>query len=380
VQDVYEPGSTFKIVTASAAIEEGVVRPDDLIDTNPGHIVIESRKPITDEHHYGVMTFEDVIVKSSNVGAVKTGLRVGGERLARYVNRFGFGQTLAPQLAGESPGIWSSASMNDSRLASLSMGYEISVTPLQMAAAVSAIANGGRLLEPHVVRAVARDGRRTEIAPKVLHQAIQPSTAATLTTIMEGVVERGTAKAARLPGYTIAGKTGTSNKAIPGGYSTTDYNASIVGFLPSRNPRFTILVVIDTPRAGAYYGGAVSAPIFRRIAEAAVQLAGIGPSQEVLPPLLERPAAMDPPIHRRVSTAEPTMVLAGGPGVMPDLTGLPAREAIRAMTRLGMTVRVTGDGFVSRQSPVAGAPVPPSGRGLVELRRRVVPATGGDLR
>jgi membrane peptidoglycan carboxypeptidase len=221
-----------------------------------------------------------------------------------------------------------------------------------------------------VVRAVIRDGRRTEIGPKVLQQAIGPSTAATLTGIMEGVVERGTARSARIPGYAIAGKTGTAAKLNPsGGYSSTDYNASFVGFLPSRNPRFTILVVVDTPRTGGYYGGVVAAPIFKKIAEAAVQLAGLPPAADGPLPLLARPAPRDLPSRRPILPASPTLVLAGGPGAMPDLTGLPAREAVRIMTKIGLTVRVAGSGFVVRQSPAAGAPVDAGGRGTVELRR-----------
>src|SRR6185436_7159110 len=161
-QEVYEPGSTFKIVTASAALEEGVAKPTDLIDTNPGSITFPGRKPITEAkgHNYGVLTFEDVIVKSSNVGAIKLGLRTGVERLTRYVHRFGFGEALARDFVGQSRGIWNPGALNESGLASVSMGYQVSVTPLQMAAAASAVANGGLLMEPHVVRAVIRDGRR----------------------------------------------------------------------------------------------------------------------------------------------------------------------------------------------------------------------------
>jgi stage V sporulation protein D (sporulation-specific penicillin-binding protein) len=378
VQDIYEPGSTFKIVTASAAIDEGVVRADELIDTNPGYIVFGGRKPITDDHPIGIASFEDVIVKSSNVGAIKAGLRVGPERLKRYVERFGFGQTIAPELAGENGGIWSPANLTDSRLASVSMGYEIGVTPVQMAAAASVIANGGRLLEPHVVRAVIRDGHRNEMAPKVVRQVVAASTAATMTSMMEGVVERGTATRAQLPGYRVAGKTGTSKKAIKGGYSNTDYNASFVGFLPSRRPAFTILVVIDTPRAGTYYGGTVAAPIFRKIAEAAVQHAGLAPTEDLGLPMLERPAPSDSPIQRIVGTRPPTLVLAGGPGLMPDLTGLSARDALRAMTELGLAPRMSGSGFVLRQRPAAGSPFEAGISASIELSRTAPLTSLGD--
>ena len=381
LQDVYEPGSTFKIVTASAAIEEGVLGLGDLIDTSPGSIVIGRRKPIRDTHSYGLLTFEDVIVKSSNVGAIKAGLRVGPERLARYVQRFGFGQTLAPQLAGESRGIWSSADLNDSRLASVSMGYEIGVTPLQMAAAVSAVANGGKLLEPHFVQSVIRAGKEERIAPRVLRQAISPVTAATVTTMMEGVVERGTATSARLPGYGVAGKTGTAKKAVPGGYSNSDYNASFVGFLPSRAPRFTILVVVDTPR-GSYYGGVVAAPIFQKIAAGAVQYAGLAPTAEGQPRMIMQPSPPEPYVRPAIANRTPILTPVGspidGPALMPDLVGLPAREAVRQLMAFGLTPRLKGTGFVVSQYPLAGAALASGAVGTLELKRLVVSSDGGN--
>ena len=154
IEDTYEPGSTFKTVTASAALEEGIVKPEDPFDTSPGYIRIGSSRIVRDTHPHGVLSFTDVIVKSSNVGAIKVGFKLGGERLARFVRRFGFGQRLLPDLRGESPGIvW--REFSDSALASVSMGYQVGVTALQMASAVSSVANGGRLMEPHLVRAVA---------------------------------------------------------------------------------------------------------------------------------------------------------------------------------------------------------------------------------
>src|SRR5262249_21072799 len=235
--------------TASAALEEHVINPQDPIDCNPGRIVFGTRV-IRDTHVYGVLPFTDVLVKSSNVGAIKVGLRLGPERLSRYVTRFGFGETNAPDFRGESPGIvWNPAKLDQSGLASVSMGYQVGVTPLQMAAAVSSVANGGTLYEPHIVRAVIRDGQRMPMAPKALRRTISERTAGELTTIMEQVVERGTAKAAQMDGFTIAGKTGTSHKLVDGHYSQSDYNASFVGFVPSRKPALTILVVIDAPHA-----------------------------------------------------------------------------------------------------------------------------------
>ncbi len=169
VQDLYEPGSTFKIVTASAAIEERVMATTALIDTSPGILRIGHR--IIDEfrgHNYGVLSFSDVLIKSSNIGAVKIGFRLGAERLGRYVERFGFGRPISPDFPGESPGIvWSPDKWTEDAIASVSMGYQVGVTPLQMVAAASAIANGGELIEPRIVRAVYRDNRRYAVTPKV---------------------------------------------------------------------------------------------------------------------------------------------------------------------------------------------------------------------
>ena len=170
VQDLYEPGSTFKIVTASAALEEHVLRPTDLIECSPGRITFGSRV-IRDTHQYGTLTFTDVLVKSSNVGAIKAGMRLGAERLGQYVSRFGFGQTIAPDFRGENPGIvWSPDRLDPSALASVSMGYQVGVTAVQMASAVSSVANGGTLYEPRVVRAVIKDGKRTEVDHKALRR------------------------------------------------------------------------------------------------------------------------------------------------------------------------------------------------------------------
>ncbi|HVL67142.1 MAG TPA: penicillin-binding protein [Vicinamibacterales bacterium] len=381
IQNVYEPGSTFKLVTASAALEEGVLHPTDLIDCAPGFITFPGRKPIRDVHRYGQLTFEDVIVKSSNVGAIKAGLRIGPERLGRYINRFGFGQALSPDFRGESAGIvWNPAKLDPSGLASVSMGYQISVTPLQMAAAVSSVANGGTLYEPRLVRAFLRNGRREPVVPRALRRTVSEETAATMTTIMESVVERGTATAARIGGYTIAGKTGTAAKLVNGRYSDRDYNVSFVGFVPSRKPALTIIVVIDSPHGRVKaYGGTVAAPIFRRIAEASLRHLGVPPSLNAPPPVLvarvpdeeiqPRPVSARPPVDRVLAPARD--------GLMPDLRGMSARQALTALGRIGLRPHVIGDGFVIEQAPEPGAPLVPGDGAVLRLGRRVpaVPAS-----
>jgi cell division protein FtsI (penicillin-binding protein 3) len=378
IQEIYEPGSTFKVVTASAAFEESVIDPHDLLDVTGGRMSFGARV-IHDTHSYGVLSFTDVLVKSSNIGAIKVGLKLGPERLSRYVRRFGFGQTLSPELKGESAGIvWNPADLNDSALASVAMGYQIGVTPLQMATAVSSIANGGELIEPHVVRAVIKNGRRVETRRKVLRRTISARTAAELTGIMEQVVERGTAKAARLESYQVAGKTGTAAKLVEGRYSKSEYHASFVGFVPSRRPELTILVLIDSPHAKGYYGGVVAAPVFRRVAEASLRHLGVPASLNPVPPVL---VARNVNTHRTVPQATRAAAVLDAnvhvarDGLMPDLRGLSGREALRITAQLGLSAQLRGQGVVAEQSPAPGLPVERGMRCRIVLRREpVVPA------
>ena len=374
VQHVYEPGSTFKLITAAAAIEERVLETTDMIDCAPGFIRVPGRgRPVYDVHPYGLLSFEDVIVKSSNVGAIKAVQQIGIERMSIYVKRFGFGQVLSPDFSGQSAGIvWPADKLDQSGLASMSMGYQVSVTPMQMAAAVSSIANGGTLYEPRMVRAFIGNGRREAVPAKVVRRTVSPETASTLTGIMEQVVERGTAKAARIEGYTIAGKTGTAAKSIPGGYSNTDYNVSFVGFVPSRKPAFAVVVVIDTPRSDVTsYGGTIAAPIFKRIAEASLRHLGVGPNLNAPPPVLVTRQDDRRAIQPARAILGPDRIIAPARmGVMPDLRGLSARDAVQVLGRIGMRALLDGNGFVVSQEPEADTALVPGDAVQLKLGRR----------
>jgi membrane peptidoglycan carboxypeptidase len=310
-------------------------------------------------------------------------MKLGRERLVRYISRFGFGQTIAPDFRGENSGIvWNPDRLDPSALASVSMGYQVAVTPLQMAAAVSVVANGGEFVEPHVVRAFLHEGRREAVPRKVVRRAITTETAATMTGIMEAVVERGTAKGfAQIDGYTVAGKTGTASKLVNGYYSKSDYNASFVGFVPSRNPAVTIVVVIDSPHAHGYYGASVSAPVFKRIAEATLLHLRVG--RTVNPPSPVIVAGAHGPSQGMgakpiVDTGIPPGPPATPEGQMPDLRGLSAREALRTLTRIGLTARMSGDGFVIEQSPEAGTMLAGGGETCtLKLGRRSPAPSGG---
>lgn len=362
VQDLYEPGSTFKVVTASAALEEHIVGVDQIIDASGGRIKIGSRV-IPDTHDYGMLSFTDVIVLSSNVGAIRVGLQLGAERLGLYARRFGFGRALSPDFPGETAGIlWDPAKLDASAIASMSMGYQVGVTPLQMVAAVSSIANGGQLIQPRVVRALIRDGKRLEVKPTALGRTISNDTSVTLTGIMEQVVERGTAKLARIDGYTIAGKTGTAHKLVDGRYSNTDFFASFVGFFPSRDPVATIIVVLDSPHANGHFGGPLAGPVFQRIAQATLRHYGIAPTLNAPPPVLVARRTTSPDFQPASNARDASIIPVGTPGALhdlPDFRGLSAREVVRMLTRMGLTARLHGNGVVSAQVPAAGTAIDP---------------------
>ena len=385
IQDAYEPGSTFKLVTASAALEEGVAERDDLFDVSAGFISVGNRRVPDMSVHRQPLSFDEVIYKSSNVGAIMVGLRLGPERMSRYIRRFGFGQAHARDLPGQGRGIVHPPSVLESEgeLASVSMGYAVLVTPLQMAAAVNAVANGGELVEPRLVRAVIRNGIRAETPTRTIRRAISRETAAELTRIMELVAEKGTARAAQVPGYRVAGKTGTTEKIVKGRYSDTDHIASFVGFVPARRPEMTILVMIDTPRGGRYTGGAVAAPVFRRIAEAGLRHLAIPSTIDPAPPLFEEasPPSLVTPASTRVripAVIEASTYANPGNRLMPDLKGMSARRALATLRPLRVTPRIEGDGFVRRQDPAAGTAVDDGVTARLWMERRHIPARAGD--
>jgi len=294
VSALYEPGSTFKIVTVAAALEEGVTNPDEVIDCQMGSIVIANHL-IHDHRPLGLLTVTQILSQSSDVGAIKLGLRLGPAKFYDYIRAFGFGSPTGIELPGESRGLlrrlenWSAISIGG-----VSMGQEVGVTPVQLVTAVSAIANGGVLHRPRVVREVRSCGTDTPACPpaptngtsparsprdasagpssalqdEMPRRAIRPETAAELRHMLEHVVLDGTGKLARLDGYTVAGKTGTAQKIDPatGRYSKRDYIASFVGFAPVNSAAVTVLVVLDSP-VGGHMGGSVAAPVFREVTQ-----------------------------------------------------------------------------------------------------------------
>jgi cell division protein FtsI (penicillin-binding protein 3) len=287
IVDMMEPGSTFKIVTASAALNEHKVRPETTIFCENG-IWNFGGRPLHDHKAYSDLSVQDILVKSSNIGAAKLALSVGEQKFYEYIRRFGFGDRTGVELPGEIPGLirppqsWSKISITR-----IPMGHEVGVTPLQMIVAMAAIANGGKLITPRIVKSVTtEDGRAiTTFSPTVLRQVISPETAAQVGNALRGVVsDRGTAAAAAVPGFTISGKTGTAQKVDPkGGYEHGKYVVSFSGYLPSDHPEFVGFVVLDdakTSNPELNYGGLVAGPIFERIAEKAARYLDLQPHEE----------------------------------------------------------------------------------------------------
>jgi cell division protein FtsI (penicillin-binding protein 3) len=292
VSDVYEPGSVFKIVTYSAAIDQHVVTPDDHVDCQHGSIDVFGMK-IHDHESLGVVTIAEALAHSSDVAAIKVGMKLGDQRLYQYIKAYGFGQQTGIELPGETRGLakpvnrWSKVSIG-----AISMGQEIGVTPLQTISLVSTIANDGVYTPPRIVAGeLPPDSKALPVVfhPAEQHRVVSTMTAAEMKKMMEGVVLFGTARRAILDGYTVAGKTGTAQKVDPktGAYSKTKYVASFIGFAPVNSPAITIAVILDSP-VGLHQGGQVSAPVFKRIAEQVLQYLHVPHDLELKNPQREK--------------------------------------------------------------------------------------------
>jgi cell division protein FtsI/penicillin-binding protein 2 len=286
--DMMEPGSTFKIVAAAAALNEHKVRPDSTIFCENGRWDFGGTA-LHDHRPFGDLSVKDVLVKSSNVGAAKLALTVGEQKFYEYIRRFGFGERTGIELPGEISGlIRSPQSWSKISITRIPMGHEVGVTPLQMTVAMAAIANGGKLVTPRIVKSITTDDGQTisSLSPVVLRQVISPQTARQIGDALRGVVsDRGTAAAAAVPGFIIAGKTGTAQKVDPkGGYEQGKYVVTFAGYLPADNPAFVGLVVLDdahTSTPELNYGGLVAGPIFSRIAEKAARYLDLEPHEEI---------------------------------------------------------------------------------------------------
>jgi cell division protein FtsI (penicillin-binding protein 3) len=409
---VYMPGSTFKLIPVAAALEEKLASPEEIIDCQGGKIVLAGHTIHDDKPHY-ILSLTDVVAESSDVGAIKMGLRLGEDRLYHYIRAFGIGSKTGVELPGEEhgllqpPGRWSGISIGE-----MSIGQEAAVTPLQMVAMYSAVANGGMLFEPHIIHDVFLGSHHDALPPAAGHRVLSVHTAETMRHILTAVVDHGTGKAAQLGGYSSAGKTGTAQKIDANGtYNHSLHIGSFIGFAPATHPAVTILVVIDSP-VGAYYGADVAAPVFRSIAEQTLEYLNVpqdNPSRwpQIVPPKPARtpdqkqedflgflprdrgsfgaatspvqsasfsnrpspdgPAQLGPP---KAGVAPSMVVLGDGPLVaVPDFSGWAARRVALECEKLGLDLHFAGSGLAVEQNPLAGLKVPSGTRIWVRMAR-----------
>jgi len=335
---MFEPGSVFKVVATSAAIENSLVKLDEKFFAENGtyHVKLaggQDRK-IEDTHPYGMLTFQEAIEHSSNIVVAKVSNLIGTELLYKTARNYGFGVATGVELPGEvngelkKPNRWSGATLN-----SMAIGYEVGVTPVQIAAAYAAVANNGVLMKPFILKQELSQHNEViaETHPQEIRKVISKSTALLLTKIFQGVVERGTGASARHDNVSVAGKTGTSRKFIDGKYEVGNYTASFVGYLPAEDPKVLCLVMLDHPKEGGYTGGLTSAPIFKAIAEKIV--AGSSWSQK----------------------AERGVITQKEPVVVPDVVGLEVEVAASMLSGNGFDVQELGSGkVVLKQSPSRG--------------------------
>ena len=351
VSFIYEPGSTFKAMVAGAALQENVVSPNQVF-VDPGYVMVSGRRIQNwSGESFGTVTFTDVVKQSLNTGFAQVGLSLGAEKLTDYAKRFGFGEQTGIDLPGEEYGIlFNPDDMRDSDIATMSIGQSIAVTPLQLVTAMSAVANDGVLLKPHIVKEIRNadgslylENQRTEV-----RRVIESSTDKTLMGLLEQVVATGGGHKAAVKGYRIAGKTGTAQKIREdgAGYMDGRYIASFCGFAPVEDPRVTVLVIIDDPTLGSYYGGQIAAPVAGRIFSQLMRYLHIEPSSDPLAGMDIVPAEQPKHKPQKVFQGE----VPNGKVVMPDFIGLSLREAARKAADSGLTFESEGSGVAAYQS------------------------------
>jgi cell division protein FtsI (penicillin-binding protein 3) len=368
VTDIFEPGSVFKIVTTSAAIENDLIKPDQKFYAEQGKYIVQigggKTREIDDAEELGWVTFKDALAYSSNIVMAKASDIIGSEKLYRMARNYGFGIGTDVGLPGEVKGTlkkpfeWSVTSLN-----TIAFGYEVGVTPMQIAMAYGALANGGVLMKPYLLeKEVDGNGMLvSETQPESIRRVISEATAKTLTDFFSGVVDFGTAKGIKMANLKIAGKTGTSKKYGEGHYESGNYTASFVGFFPADNPKLVCLVMMDNPRGSSYYGAATSAPIFRAVAERIMN------TTEILTPNLPEnvianssaTGQMRSMASARSATTDSmttTTVQDTTKFSVPDVLGMSARKAVSLLTSEQFEPSVTGSGVVVSQDPPAGTP------------------------
>jgi len=381
VTDIFEPGSTFKIVTATAALAEHKVRPEDLLFCEQGKYRVNG-EIIHDWKPFGWLSFSQVIINSSNIGTIKIAEKLGRDVLYRYVRRFGFGTKTGVNFIGEVPGITHPLSeWTNSSLASIAIGHEVSVTALQLANAFAAVANDGYLMQPYLVRRILDENGKTVFRahPEVIRQVAKPPVMRQVKAMLKRVVTEGTGVQAAIDGIQIAGKTGTAQKLVDGKYSEREYLTSFVGFLPADNPKLLCAVILDSPEYSNHWGGHTAAPIAKTIFTQIInstdeyyfadnQAAAPGrrvtkpaapkvtaASGKQAPVVLTTQMVLDQPRRSTPETTDDT----SEPLRMPDVRGQSLRDALVSLYDLNLEVKISGYGRVARQLPKPGTHLKP---------------------
>ena len=380
--DAIEPGSAFKVFIVASALDAGVVRPSDRFHCENGTWALSAKEIIHDVHPYGGLTVQQVIQKSSNIGAAKISLKLGPKLMDEYLRAFGFGSKTGIQFPGETTGLIKNHQRCHSLIDRLTtaFGQGVSVSALQLTMALSAIGNNGVLMEPLIVKEIVSPKGETvkEFKPRPVRRVLSQETAATMLSIMETVTQQGgTATEASPPGFTVAGKTGTAQKVVGRAYSKSKYNSVFMGLIPAHQPVLAITVIIEESK-GAIYGGVVAAPVFREVAGQALRVLGYYPhpdktdsilvknqpaapkttasaTPEVIP--LKAAAILGPlEMPKQAAAPEPP---PGPLKVMPDLRGMTIRRAVRLLHGAGVRCRMQGSGLAVSQDPPPGTPLEP---------------------
>jgi cell division protein FtsI/penicillin-binding protein 2 len=396
VEFAFEPGSIFKLVPYAAALEENIIQPTTMINCGGGEIRLPGR--IIHDGNYGILSASQALAKSSNGAAIKVGQWLGNERLARYIEAFGFGKSTGIELPGESRGIFRPASKWDaSSIGSIPMGHEIGVTALQAVAAFAAIANGGEWVQPYIVSDVTSPtGEVIEKRQIEKRRVVSEATAEQLKSMLEDVVAKGTGKKAQVLGYRAAGKTGTAQKFDTKlkRYSKVLHVASFAGFAPVENPEIACIVSIDEPR-GSHLGGDVAAPVFAHVVGETLSLLGVPPEgytedefiaekgDTAVPPNIivennknddedkNQPAIDAVELSNRAEVASKANSGANASIVVPNLKGLSVREAVALCSARGIKIKAGGDGLVASQSPPPGTMVTDNTICIVRLSKQI---------
>lgn len=367
--DAFEPGSTLKTFVIAAALKNNLIAPNTKFYCEQGSFRVGDKVIREAEAHekFGNITVSEILAVSSNIGTTKIAFKMGDEMLRKGLAEFGFGDRTNVDMPGEARGSLQALPWRPHLLSNISFGHGVATTPLQIANAYAAIANGGVLNTPYIVQSIhdSETGETTESKVIQVRRVLTPEQAAQMKIMLTGVTTEGSGKNAQVDGFVVAGKTGTAQKVNPTGrgYLKGAYISSFAGFIPANDPKYVIYVALDSPKK-SYYGAATAAPIFSRIASFAVRKSGVAPSRVQTQKILAKKA----PLQRTLAGASAATSEFSDAKLMPQMLDLTAREVLRRMNTQGINVNFRGQGVVSEVFPPAGAPLPENKNITVILR------------